>query len=139
MMYIITIDSSFIRDAQYADTNDLPASEMESIYMDSDLDYIDSVLGDPQVEPAEDWVENAVAQQIENPKIADKVYNNIREASEYKDLQDVKKESHVNRDKSAASLNRDAVRLDRMLYNISKDDFLADSEKVDMALRLLFD
>ena len=107
--------------------------------LDSDLDYIDSVLGDPQVEPAEDWVENAVAQQIENPKIADKVYNNIREASEYKDLQDVKKESHVNRDKSAASLNRDAVRLDRMLYNISKDDFLADSEKVDMALRLLFD
>lgn len=107
--------------------------------LDSDLDYIDSVLGDPQVEPAEDWVENAVAQQIEDPKIADKVYNNIREASEYKDLQDVKKESHVNRDKSAASLNRDAVRLDRMLYNISKDDFLADSEKVDMALRLLFD
>ena len=106
---------------------------------DSDLDYIDSVLGDPQVEPAEDWVENAVVQQIDNPKIADKVYDNIREASVYKDLQDVKKDAHVNRDKSMASLNRDAVRLDRMLYNINKDNMLADSEKVDMALRLLFD
>ena len=106
---------------------------------DSDLDYIDSVLGDPQVEPAEDWVENAVVQQIDNPKIADKVYDNIREARVYKDLQDVKKDAHVNRDKSMASLNRDAVRLDRMLYNINKDSMLADSEKVDMALRLLFD
>lgn len=106
---------------------------------DSDLDYIDSVLGDPQVEPAEDWVENATAQQIDNPKIADKVYDNIREARVYKDLQDVKKDAHVNRDKSMASLNRDAVRLDRMLYNINKDNMLADSEKVDMALRLLFD
>lgn len=106
---------------------------------DSDLDYIDSVLGDPQVEPAEDWIENAVAQQIENPKIADRVYNNIREADAYKDLQDVENKSRVNHDKSSAALNRDMVRLDRMLYNISKDDFLADSEKVDMALRLLFD
>lgn len=106
---------------------------------DSDLDYIDSVLGDPQIEPAEDWIENAVAQQIEDPKIADKVYDNIREASVYKDLQDVKKDAHVNRDKSMASLNRDAVRLDRMLYNINKDNMLADSEKVDTALRLLFD
>lgn len=40
MMYIITIDSSFIRDAQYADTNGLLDSEMESIYMDSNLDYL---------------------------------------------------------------------------------------------------
>ena len=111
----------------------------ENDSLDSDLDYIDSVLGDPQVEPAEDWVENAIAQQIDNPKIADKVYDNIREASVYKDLQDVKKDAHVNRDKSMASLNRDAVRLDRMLYNINKDNMLADSEKVDMALRLLFD
>ena len=40
MMYIITIDSSFIRDAQYADTIGLSDSEIEGIYMDSDLDYI---------------------------------------------------------------------------------------------------
>lgn len=111
--------------------------------LDSDLDYIDSVLGDPQVEPADDWVENAVAQQIENPKIADKVYKNIKDAANYKDLQEVEKEARVGKGKSAdralASANKEKVRLDRMLYNISKDDFLADSEKVDMALRLLFD
>ena len=40
MMYIITIDSSFIRDAQYADTIGLSDSEIEGIYMDSDLDYL---------------------------------------------------------------------------------------------------
>lgn len=107
--------------------------------LDSDLDYIDSVLGDPQVEPAEDWVENAVAQQIENPKIAKDVYNNIRKADDFKELQDVKRDANVTRDTQSANANRDAVRLDRMLYNINKDNFLADSEKVDMALRLLFD
>lgn len=107
--------------------------------LDSDLDYIDSVLGDPQVEPAEDWVENAVAQQIENPKIAKDVYDNIRKASDFKDLQDIKRDANVTRDTQSAAANRDAVRLDRMLYNINRDDLLADSEKVDMALRLLFD
>lgn len=107
--------------------------------LDSDLDYIDSVLGDPQVEPAEDWVENAVAQQIDNPKIAKDVYNNIRKAGDFKELQDVKRDANVIRDTQSANANRDAVRLDRMLYNINKDNFLADSEKVDMALRLLFD
>lgn len=107
--------------------------------LDSDLDYIDSVLGDPQVEPAEDWVENAVAQQIDNPKIAKDVYNNIRKAGDFKELQDVKLDANVTRDTQSANANRDAVRLDRMLYNINKDNFLADSEKVDMALRLLFD
>ena len=110
---------------------------------DSDLDYIDSVLGDPQVEPAEDWVENAVAQQIENQNIADKIYKNIKDATNYKDLQEVEKEAKVGKGKSAdralASANKEKVRLDRMLYNISKDNMLADSEKVDMALRLLFD
>jgi len=110
---------------------------------DSDLDYIDSVLGDPQVEPAEDWIENAVAQQIDNPKIADKVYHNIKDAVSYKDLQEVEKEAKVGKGKSAdralASANKEKVRLDRMLYNINKDNMLADSEKVDMALRLLFD
>lgn len=107
--------------------------------LDSDLDYIDSVLGDPQVEPAEDWVENAVAQQIDNTKIAKDVYNNIRKAGDFKELQDVKRDANVTRDTQSANANRDAVRLDRMLYNINKDNFLADSEKVDMALRLLFD
>ena len=115
----------------------------ENDSLDSDLDYIDSVLGDPQVEPAEDWVENATAQQIEDPKIADKVYKNIKDAANYKDLQEVEKEARVGKGKSAdralASANKEKVRLDRMLYNISKDNMLADSEKVDMALRLLFD
>ena len=106
---------------------------------DSDLDYIDSVLGDPQVEPAEDWVENAIAQQIENQNIADRVYQNIKDAANYKALQDVKQETGTTHDTQSANANRDAVRLDRMLYNISKDNLLADSEKVDMALRLLFD
>lgn len=39
MLYIITIGSRFIRDAQYADTVGLSDTEMEGIYMDSDLDY----------------------------------------------------------------------------------------------------
>lgn len=111
----------------------------ENDSLDSDLDYIDSVLGDPQVEPAEDWIENAVAQQIEDPKIADRVYDNLRKASDFKDLKDTEKDANVARDTQSANANRDAVRLDRMLYNINKDNLLADSEKVNMALRLLFD
>ena len=111
----------------------------ENDSLDSDLDYIDSVLGDPQVEPAEDWVENAVAQQIDDPKVADRVYDNLRKTSDYKDLQDVMKDANVTRDTQSANANRDAVRPDRLLYNINKDNLLSDSEKVDMALRLLFD
>lgn len=114
----------------------------ENDSLDSDLDYIDSVLGDPQVEPTEDWVENATAQQIENQNIADKVYHNIKDAVSYKDLQEVEKEAKVGKGKSAdralASANKEKVRLDRMLYNINKDNRLSDSEKIDMALRLLF-
>ena len=39
MLYIITISSNYIRDAQYADTFGLSDSEVwEDIFMDSDLD-----------------------------------------------------------------------------------------------------
>lgn len=75
MMYIITIDSSFIRDAQYADTNDLTASEMESIYMDSDLDYIwkdfypEHFLGVVEASSKEEAITKAVSVRKHDPRI----------------------------------------------------------------------
>ena len=75
MMYIITIDSSFIRDAQYADTNDLPASEMESIYMDSDLDYLwkdfypEHLLGVVEASSKEEAITKAVSVRKHDPRI----------------------------------------------------------------------
>ena len=75
MMYIITIDSSFIRDAQYADTNGLLDSEMESIYMDSDLDYLwkdfypEHLLGVVEASSKEEAITKAVSVRNHDPRI----------------------------------------------------------------------
>lgn len=75
MMYIITIDSSFIRDAQYADTNGLLDSEMESIYMDSDLDYLwkdfylEHFLGVVEASSKEEAITKAVSVRKHDPRI----------------------------------------------------------------------
>ena len=75
MMYIITIDSSFIRDAQYADTNGLPDLEIESIYMDSDLDYIwkdfypEHFLGVVEASSKEEAITKAVSVRKHDPRI----------------------------------------------------------------------
>ena len=75
MMYIITIDSSFIRDAQYADTNGLLDSEMESIYMDSNLDYLwkdfypEHFLGVVEASSKEEAITKAVSVRRHDPRI----------------------------------------------------------------------
>ncbi len=75
MLYIITIGSSFIRDAQYADTTELPDSEMESIYMDSDLDYLwkdfypEHFLGVIEASSKEEAIEKTVSVKKHDPRI----------------------------------------------------------------------
>lgn len=75
MMYIITIDSSFIRDAQYADTNGLLDSEMESIYIDSNLDYLwkdfypEHLLGMIEASSKEEAISKAARIKKHDPRI----------------------------------------------------------------------
>lgn len=75
MLYIITIGSSFIRDAQYADTTELPDSEIEGIYMDSDLDYLwkdfylEHFLGVIEASSKEEAIEKAAAFRKHDPRI----------------------------------------------------------------------
>lgn len=75
MLYIITIGSSFIRDAQYADTTELPDSEIEGIYMDSDLDYLwkdfypEHFLGVIEASSKEEAIEKAASVRKHNPRI----------------------------------------------------------------------
>ncbi len=75
MLYIITIGSSFIRDAQYADTTELPDSEIEGIYMDSDLDYLwkdfypEHFLGVIEASSKEEAIEKAASVRKHDPRI----------------------------------------------------------------------
>lgn len=101
----------------------------ENVDPDTELDHIDAVLGDP-FEPG--YNIDAIIEQIDNDKLANKLVANAK-------ADDVKDITHNKYDDSKKDIiNLSAVRLDRMLNNIRKNDKLTDEEKKDMALRLLY-
>ena len=76
MLYIITISSNYIRDAQYADTFGLSDSEVrEDIFMDSDLDerwkdfYPEHFLCVVEADSKENAIENACRIKKHDPRI----------------------------------------------------------------------
>lgn len=105
---------------------------------DSDLDYIDDIFGDPQIEDVDDWMEQAVYQQVDNPDAAEAVLDNIQKSEAQQDIDTANSKNRKYKNKNYNSPSITANTLDRILTAIKNDEQLSDEEKMDKALRLVY-
>ena len=113
----------------------------DEVNPDNELDRLDdsSVFGDPYTD--QDWLKTVTFEQIDDDDIAEDVFDNIKKGNVHRDIESLKSDEtsalhkYANTGDTNNILN---VHIDRMLNNIRKNNNFTDDEKMDLALRLLF-
>lgn len=133
--------SQLLSDIQegYLPATDLNSELISKQVMNDDnpdlgIDHIDAVLGDPfETDDLEQWQKDAVVEQFDD-KTAAKIIRNMENKSHEQLPDDTETRSKV----SQARDNEHAVIFDRLLTNLYKQKHLNDNDKLEAALRMVF-